>query len=181
MSVLTDIQSNFDALRARVMPTLAAIPDGHPTGDVLLGIEFDAYGTPQPVLDLAQVTLSGKNAIGVHPFDPSLTQAMADAIREARPELTVGDNNPIGVVFPAFTPERELVVRDRIAEACDALHGEVSQLVAWSKDQIDLAGKQGPMPAGWVTRGRDEVEKLAESARVKIEEARQSKEKRLGW
>ncbi len=104
---------------------------------------------------------------------------MADAIRAARPGLTVREASPLTVHVPPLTPERASQARARIAEACEALDAEVSHISRSGREQFAMAEKDGALSVDAATRGMHEVEKLASVARQQIVEARQAKEKRL--
>ena len=66
----------------------------------------DAYGSTAPLSSLGQVVQTNARTLTVNVFDPSVSKAVADALRNADMDLNpVDDNGTIKVPLPAVTAE----------------------------------------------------------------------------
>jgi ribosome recycling factor len=73
---------------------------------ILDNVMVDAYGSTAPLSSLGQVVQTNARTLTVNVFDPSVSKAVADALRNADMDLNpVDDNGTIKVPLPAVTAE----------------------------------------------------------------------------
>ena len=86
---------------------LSAVRTGRASGDILKPVMVDYYGTPTPLLQLANVATPDSQLITVSPYDPSSAKAIAKAINSAQLGLNCSvEGNVIRVPVPVLTEER---------------------------------------------------------------------------
>ncbi|MDB5163546.1 MAG: ribosome-recycling factor [Candidatus Saccharibacteria bacterium] len=78
----------------------------HPS--MLDGVTVEAYGTPMPLIQVANVTAPEAQLLQITPFDPGNLQAIASAIRDnqALGLNPVDDGRVVRIQIPSLTEER---------------------------------------------------------------------------
>lgn len=86
---------------------LTKVRTGRAHPDMLSSVMVEAYGTPMPLNQVANVTTPEAQLLQISPFDPSNVKAIADAIRTSNLGFNPSDDGRIvRVPIPALTEER---------------------------------------------------------------------------
>lgn len=86
---------------------LTKVRTGRAHPDMLSSVMVEAYGTPMPLNQVANVTTPEAQLLQVSPFDPSNVKAISDAIRTSNLGFNPSDDGRIvRVPIPALTEER---------------------------------------------------------------------------
>ncbi|MBI5414808.1 ribosome recycling factor [Candidatus Peregrinibacteria bacterium] len=80
---------------------------GRASPGLVESIEVEAYGSRQPLRNLAQVALPDARSIAITPWDKSILGAIEKAIRESNLKISpVNDGNAVRINIPPLTEER---------------------------------------------------------------------------
>ena len=86
---------------------LTKVRTGRAHPDMLSSVMVEAYGSPMPLNQVANVTTPEAQLLQVSPFDPSNVKAIADAIRLSNLGFNPSDDGRIvRVPIPSLTEER---------------------------------------------------------------------------
>lgn len=86
---------------------LTKVRTGRAHPDMLSSVTVEAYGTPMPLNQVANVTTPEAQLLQVTPFDPSNVKAIADAIRTSNLGFNPSDDGRIvRVPIPPLTEDR---------------------------------------------------------------------------
>ena len=86
---------------------LTKVRTGRAHPDMLSSVMVEAYGTPMPLNQVANITTPEAQLLQVSPFDPSNVKAISDAIRTSNLGFNPSDDGRIvRVPIPALTEER---------------------------------------------------------------------------
>ena len=142
---------------------LAGIRSGKASTALLDLVRVEAYGSPMPLNQVANVTLIDSRTIGVQPWEKKLAPAIEKAIRDSDLGLnpaTQGD--VVRVPMPALTEERrkELikVVRHEGENAKVAVRNLRRDAIHHLKELL----KNKAIPEDQERRAQDEVQKLTD-------------------
>lgn len=97
------VDKTIDALKKQ----LASIRTGRAHPSLLESVKIDYYGTPTPISQVANVTISDARTLMVKPWEKGLQKAIEKAILEANLGLMASvDGDIVRVPVPALTEER---------------------------------------------------------------------------
>ncbi len=172
----TEMQQSLEATQRE----LSQIRTGRATPALLDGIMVDAYGTPTPLRQLANVSVPEARLMVVQPWDKSLMGEIEKAIQKS--ELGVNPNNDgklIRLNFPPLTEDRrkEIVkMTKKIGE-----DGKVS-IRHHRRDSIESlkkAQKEGTFSEDESKALQDEVQKITDKYSNKIDDLLKEKENEI--
>lgn len=107
-NVISETKQKFAGVLAHFQDELKKIRTGRAHASMLDSVMVEAYGTPMPLNQVANVTAPEAQLLQITPFDPSNIQAIANAIRN-NPSLGLNpsdDGRIVRVPIPALTEER---------------------------------------------------------------------------
>lgn len=148
----------------------------HPT--MLDGIMVTAYGSPMPLIQVANVTAPEAQLLQITPFDPSNLQAIASAIRD-NPTLGLNpsdDGRVVRVPIPALNEERRReyvkVLNGKVEDTLVRLRGVRHDAM----DAIASAKKDKAIGEDDAKRLEKQVDEAMNKARAEVEAAAKAKE-----
>lgn len=106
--IVADAKVKFDGAVAHLNDELKKLRTGRAHAGMLDSVIVQAYGSPMPLSQVANVTAPEAQLIQITPFDPNNIQAIAGAIRD-NPSLGLNpsdDGRVVRVPIPALTEER---------------------------------------------------------------------------
>lgn len=164
--VVDNAKQKFTGAVAHYQDQLKTLRTGRASVAMLDNVTVDVYGSPMPLMHVANVTAPEAQLLQITPFDPSNLQKIASAIRD-NPSLGMNpsdDGRVVRVPVPPLNEERRreivkqlsgkqedamIALRNVRHEAIDALEeakkdkiiseDETKRLVALVEDAIKLA------------------------------------------
>lgn len=85
---------------------LAQIRTGRANPSLVTDVSVDAYGTPTPVKQLAQVSVPEATVIAIAPWDKGLAKPIEDALTKAEVGQISNDGTTVRLTLPPMTEER---------------------------------------------------------------------------
>jgi ribosome recycling factor len=160
---------------------LKKVRTGRAHASMLDGVMVEAYGTPMPLNQVANVTAPEAQLLQITPFDPSNIQAIASAIRD-NPSLGLNpsdDGRVVRVPIPALTEERRReyvkVVGGKTEECMISLRNIRHDAMA----EIDRAKKAKEIGEDDATRLGKQVDDAMAESKASAEAAAKSKEQEI--
>ncbi len=151
---------------------------GRAHASMLDGVMVTAYGSPMPLIQVANVTAPEAQLLQVTPFDPSNLQAIASAIRD-NPTLGMNpsdDGRVVRVPIPALNEERR-------REYVKVLNGKVEDTMVRMRgirhdamDAVATAKKDKAIGEDDAKRLEKQVDEAVNRARAEVEAAAKAKE-----
>lgn len=157
---------------------LRKVQTGRAQPSMLDGIKVEAYGSPMPLNQVANVTAPEPQQLQITPFDPTNLQAIAAAIRN---DQSLGlnpsdDGRVVRVPVPALTEERrrQLVklVGEKVEEARIGLRAARQDALQEAKRQKEAK----TLTEDDVKAIEKEIDKLVADYQVKLDAAFKAKE-----
>jgi ribosome recycling factor len=106
--VVTTATQKFQTAVSHFQEELKKVRTGRAHPSMLDGVVVEAYGTPMPLVQVANVTTPEAQLLQITPFDPNNLQAITSAIRD-NPSLGMNpmdDGRVVRVPVPPLTEER---------------------------------------------------------------------------
>lgn len=174
-------KQKFSQALSHLQDELKKIRTGRAHPSMLEGVMVQAYGTPMPMIQVANVTAPEAQLLQITPFDPNNLQAIAQAIRE---DQSLGlnptdDGRVVRVPIPPLTTERRQQIAKQLGEKLEdtmiALRGVRHDVL---KD-VDQAKKDKSLSEDEAARLEKQVDEAMADAKNQAESYTKAKEQEI--
>ncbi|MFM2150472.1 MAG: hypothetical protein RLZZ187_2778 [Pseudomonadota bacterium] len=175
-----DLQRRMDGAMETLKKEFAGLRTGRASPALLEPIRVEAYGTNQPLNQVANISVAGPGLLAVQVFDRSITKQVEVAIRDSGLGLNpMAEGQTIRVPLPPLTQERRAELAKTAAKYAEAARVAVrgvrrdgmETVKGWEKDKKAEASQDD------VKRWSDEVQKMTDAQIKQIDTALADKEK----
>lgn len=176
--VVEDAKKKFAGAVEHYHEQLKTLRTGRASASMLDGVMVEAYGTPMPLNQVANVIAPEAQLLQITPFDPSNLQAIASAIRD-NPSLGLNpsdDGRVVRVPIPALTEERRREIVKQLGGKQEDAMIAVRNIRHEAMDAIDQAKKDKTVGEDDAKRLSTQVEDAMQKCRADIEAASKAKE-----
>jgi ribosome recycling factor len=178
---LDDAKKKFAAGLERFQEQLKTMRTGRASASMLDGVMVEAYGTPMPLNQVANVTAPEAQLLQITPFDPANLQAISTAIRN-NPTLGLNpadDGRVVRIPIPPLTEERRREISKQVGQKQEdcmvALRGARHEAM----DAVDAAKKDKQIGEDEADRLKKQVDEAMNSTRSQVEAAAKAKEQEI--
>ncbi|MSU76099.1 ribosome recycling factor [Patescibacteria group bacterium] len=154
---------------------LTQIRTGRANPALVTDVSVDAYGTPTPVKQLAQVSVPEATVIAVAPWDKGLVKPIEDALTQAEVGQVSNNGVTIQVTVPAMTEERRLEFSKLAGEKLESAKISVRNV---RQEAIKKAERDDPAEDE-MNRFKKLVDQNASEAQQKLEEMTKAKQQEI--
>ncbi|MFZ1248758.1 MAG: ribosome recycling factor [Candidatus Saccharimonadales bacterium] len=173
-----EAKKKFTAAVERYHEQLKQLRTGRASAAMLDGVMVEAYGTPMPLNQVANVTAPEAQLLQITPFDPSNLQKIASAIRD-NPSLGMNpsdDGHVVRVPVPPLTEERRREIAKQLGVKQEDAMIAIRAVRHEAMDAIDKAKKDKSIGEDDAKRLSTQVEDAMQKTRTDIESATKAKE-----
>jgi ribosome recycling factor len=150
--ILLDAETQMDSPVKKLQADLATIRTNRITSLVFSKVSVNYYGTPAPLLQLANVTVPEPRMAIVAPYDKSMLTPIATAISAALGVTTSNDGTMLRVVFPQLSEDQRRELIKTVNSYGENAKIALRNIRRKSKDQLDRTVVSGTATAADVTR-----------------------------
>lgn len=178
---VTDAQNKLTLAIERFKDNLKSLRTGRASASMLDGVTVEAYGTPMPLNQVANVTAPEAQLIQITPFDPNNLQAIALAIRN-NPSLGLNptdDGRVVRVPIPPLTEERRRDLAKQVGQKQEEAMIQLRNIRHEVLDTIDRAKKDKQIGEDDAKRLSAQVEDAMNKARSEADGAAKAKEQEI--
>jgi ribosome recycling factor len=172
----TRFRKAIDALKHE----LASVRTGRAAPALVEQLEIDAYGTPTPLLHLAQINAPEPRQILIQPYDRSLVKAIEKAIQNS--DLGLAPSNDGAVIrlnIPALNEERRKDLVKQLHKKVEEGRVELRTLRRHAHDEMRAKEKSAGITTDEVKRAEAQLQKLTDRYILMADEIGSAKEKEI--
>jgi len=175
-----DLQRRMEGAMETLRKEFSGLRTGRASPALLEPIRVEAYGTVQPLNQVANISIAGPGLLSVQVWDKSVAKAAEVAIRDSGLGLNPqAEGQVIRVPLPPLTEERR---NDLIKTAAKYAEGARVAVRGVRRDGMEqIKGmerdKKAPLSQDEAARGQDEVQKLTDQFIKAVDQAFSEKEK----
>lgn len=160
---------------------LKGLRTGRASVGMLDGVTVEAYGTPMPLNQVANVTAPEAQLLQITPFDPSNLQAIASAIRDNQSLglNPMDDGRVVRITIPALNEERRREIVKQVGAKQEDCMVKLRNVRHEVMDAIDAAKKDKDIGEDEAKRLQQQVEDGMNKAKSDAEAISQAKEKEI--
>ncbi len=160
---------------------LKKLRTGRASAGMLDGVMVEAYGTPMPLNQVANITAPEAQLIQITPFDPTNIAAISNAIRDNQ-SLGLNpsdDGRVVRVPIPALTEERRREITKQVGSKLEDCMIAMRSARHDAIDAVDAAKKDKSIGEDEAKRLTGQVEDAMNKAKADAEVAAKAKEKEI--
>lgn len=163
---------------SRLDDELKKLRTGRASAGMLDGVMIEAYGTPMPLNQVANVTAPEAQLLQITPFDPSNLQAISTAIRDnqALGLNPSDDGRVVRVSIPPLTEERRREITKQVGVKLEDCMIAMRSVRHEAIDTLNEAKKDKDISEDEAKRLEVQVEEAMNKAKAQAEAASKAKE-----
>ncbi len=166
----TKFKESLDKTISFLKDELTQIRTGRATPAVLDSIRVDAYGSKMSLRELGNITVPDPSTLIVTPWDKSLLNTIAQAIRESSLRLEpIVEGDRVRLVFPGLTEERRQEFARLVGEKVEACRQRIRKIRQEEMKKIDTQFESKEIDEDSKYRLREEVDTLVKDANADVE------------
>lgn len=159
---------------------LSTMRVGKANPEVLARIEFEYYGSPTPLLTMANVSVADARTLVITPYDKSTLKAIDKAIQMS--ELGIhpqNDGSVIRLTFPPLTEERRREMSKQVAQKGENAKVAIRNIRRDANDAVKLMKKNGETTEDEAKASDKEIQDLTDKYIKMIDGITENKNKEI--
>lgn len=158
----------------------ASIRAGRANPHVLDRLRIDYYGTPTPIQQVGNVTVSEARMIVIQPWEKSLLKEIEKAILVSDLGINpTNDGNVIRLVFPELTEERRKDLAKDVKKKGEGAKVAIRNIRRDAMDSIKKMEKAGDISEDDLKQGEEKIQKITDKMIEKVDKAIETKTKEI--
>lgn len=155
---------------------LKGLRSGRATPALVENIRVDYYGSPNPLKNLASITIPEPRSLLIKPFDASAVKDIERAIQKSELGITPqSDGKVVRLTVPEMSEEQRNKLVARVKEMAEQTKVVIRNL---RRDQLKKV-EDSELTDDEVERGKEEVQKILKTAETEVEGIFNSKKKEI--
>lgn len=175
-----DMKQNVDKTVDAFKKQLASIRTGRAHPSLLEAIKIDYYGTPTPLSQVANITISDARTLVVKPWEKGLQKLVEKAISEANLGLlATTDGDIVRVPVPALTEERRREFCKQAKSRAEEAKLAIRHARRDANELLKAGTKDGDISEDEEKRGLKIIQDSTDAAVALIDDLCQKKEQEI--
>jgi ribosome recycling factor len=175
-----EVKKRMDAAIDHVRKELAGVRTGRASVGILDGVHVEAYGSPMPLNQVAQLSVPEPTLIVAQPFDPSLMKEIEKAIRNANLGLNPSnDGKVVRIPIPPLTEERRKELSKLVHKYAEEGRNSVRQVRRDANEKLKKLLKDHKVSEDDERRGLEDVQKITDQHVHLIDDLQKKKDQEL--
>lgn len=179
--IIDQAKTKFASAVAHFEEDLKKLRTGRASAGMLEGVMVEAYGSPMPLNQVANVTAPEAQLLQITPFDPANLQAISTAIRDnqALGLNPSDDGRVVRVPIPALTEERRREISKQVSGKLEDCMVRLRGVRHDCLDAVDQAKKDKEIGEDEAKRLTAQVEEAMTKAKAEAEVSAKTKESEI--
>jgi ribosome recycling factor len=178
--ILMDAEERMEKAVSVYRDELRGLRTGRATPALVDSLKVEAYGSPTPLKQLAQISAPDPQSVVIRPYDPSIMKDIEKAIRSS--DLGLAPNNQGQVIrlqVPAMSGEQRKKLVTQLGKSAEAAKVACRNIRRDANKHFDQAEKGKEMTEDDRDAGKEQVQTLLKGFEEKIEELEEKKTKEI--
>ncbi len=179
-ALLKDLEARMQAAVDLLAREFGGVRTGRANTALLDSVRVEAYGTQQPLTQMASVAVPDPKTLLIQPWDASQMAAIEKAILKSDLGLTPSsDGKVIRLVLPALTEERRKQLARTVGKLSEDARVAIRNVRRDANDRLKTMAKDKKVSQDEERRGHEQIQKLTDRFVARIEELAKKKEQEI--
>lgn len=180
LEILDQKKGEFDKATDHLKSELATLRTGRANAALVENIMVDFYGTPTPLMHMAQIMIPEPRTIAIQPFDKNSLKDIEKAILASNIGITpLNDGNFVRLNIPAMTEERRKDLVKVVGQMAEKSRVAIRNIREEIWKEIQRMEKDGQIREDDKIAGKDELQKTVDKYNEEIKKLADAKEKEV--
>lgn len=159
---------------------LASLRTGRASAGLVENITADFYGTPTPLMHMAQISIPESRMIAIQPFDKNSLKDIEKAIQASNLGINpVNDGTYIRLTIPQMTEERRKELVKIVSQMAEKARVTVRNIREEIWKEIQKMENDGSMSEDEKISGKEELQEIVDKHNEQIKLIADAKEKEV--
>jgi ribosome recycling factor len=178
--LIKDLETRMQAAVDLLAREFGGVRTGRANTALLDTVRVEAYGTLQPLTQMASVAVPDPKTLVIQPWDASQVAAIEKAILKSDLGLTPSsDGKVIRLVLPALTEERRKQLAKTVGKLSEDARVAIRNVRRDANDRLKAMAKDKKVSQDEERRGHEQIQKLTDRFVARIEELAKKKEQEI--
>jgi len=178
--LLTEAESRMKKSVALLREDLQSLRAGRATPALVEKIHVEYYGTPTPLMQVAQISVPEPRLLVIQPWDKSLVPVIEKAILKSDLGVSpASDGVVLRLAIPPLTEERRKDLVKAVHRKAEEEKVAVRNVRRDTIEHLKAEQKAGKMPEDELHRSENELQKITDRMIGDIDQAVGTKEKEI--
>jgi ribosome recycling factor len=175
-----EARNRMEKVLAELQHEMSTVRTGRASINLLDSVRVEAYGSPVPLNQVAQLHVPEPAMITVQPWDTSMLSAIEKAIRNSNLGLNPGnDGKLVRVPIPALTEERRRDLAKKLSHIAEERRVSLRNIRRDANEHLKKLLKDKQISEDQERQSLDSIQKLTDSYIAKVDQAAKAKEKEI--
>jgi len=153
---------------------------GRASTGLLDAVRVEAYGTVQPISQVATISVPDARSLVIQPWDVSQIAAIEKAIQKSDLGLTPSnDGKLIRLVMPTLTEERRKQLAKAVGKFAEDARVSIRNIRRDANDRLKALAKSKHVSQDDERRAHDQIQKATDRFIAKVDELAKKKEQEI--
>jgi ribosome recycling factor len=179
-TVIQDLEARMQAAVDLLSREFSGVRTGRANTALLDSVRVDAYGTVQPINQIASVSVPDPRTLVIQPWDTSQMGAIEKAILKSDLGLTPSnDGKLIRLVMPTLTEDRRKQLAKTVGKLAEDARVAVRNVRRDANDRLRALAKDKKVSQDDERRAHDQIQKATDRFIAKVDELSKKKEQEI--
>jgi ribosome recycling factor len=179
-TVIKDLESRMQAAVDLLGREFAGVRTGRANTALLDSVRVEAYGTLQPISQMASLSVPDPRTLVIQPWDVSQMGVIEKAIQRSDLGLTPSsDGKVIRLVMPTLTEERRKQLARTVGKFAEDARVAVRNVRRDANDKLKALAKDRKVSEDEERRGHEQIQKTTDKFIGKVDELAKKKEQEI--
>jgi ribosome recycling factor len=176
----SDARSRMEKVLTDLQHEMSTVRTGRASISLLDSVRVEAYGSPVPLNQVAQLHVPEPAMITIQPWDTSMLGAIEKAIRNANLGLNPGnDGKLVRVPIPPLTEERRRDLAKKLSHIAEERRVALRNIRRDANEHLKKMLKDKLISEDQERQSLDSIQKVTDSYIAKVDQAAKAKEKEI--
>src|SRR5262245_30721083 len=178
--VIKDLETRMQAATDLWSREFAGLRTGRANTALLDAVRVEAYGTLQPINQMASVSVPDPRTLMIQPWDTSQIAAIEKAILKSDLGLTPSsDGKVVRLVMPTLTEERRKQLAKTVGKYAEDARVAIRNVRRDANDKLKALARDKKISQDEERRGHDQIQKTTDKFVTRVDELAHKKEQEI--
>jgi ribosome recycling factor len=174
--LIDDAKDKMKKAVAHLQDEIKGLRSGRASTALVENIRVDYYGSPNPLKNLASITIPEPRALLIKPFDVSVVKEIERAIQKSELGITPqSDGKVVRITMPEMSEEQRNKLVARVKEMAENTKVAIRNM---RRDQIKKV-EEAELTDDEIEKGKEEVQRILKASETEVDGIFAAKKKEI--
>ena len=180
LAIIEQKQTEFQKAVDHLKQELATLRTGRANAALVEHLSVEYYGSPTPLIQIAQILVPEARVIAIQPYDKSALKDIEKAVQQSNLGITpVNDGNMVRLNIPPMTEERRKELVKVVGQMSEKARVSIRNVREEVWKEIQKMETEGKISEDDKIAGKEELQEVVDKFNAEIKTMTEAKEKEV--